>query len=88
MLHPDTWLRSKRTPNRLKLLKSYVEAGGGLIMVGGYLSFQGINGSARYHGTPIEEILRSRFTPMTTGSRCPKASRRRSRKRVTPFSKA
>jgi uncharacterized membrane protein len=26
-------------------------------MVGGYLSFQGINGSARYHGTPIEEIL-------------------------------
>ncbi len=26
LLHPDTWLRSKRTPNRLKLLKSYVEA--------------------------------------------------------------
>jgi len=57
LLHPDTWIRSKPTPNRLKLLKSYVSGGGGLMMVGGYLSFQGINGSARFHGTPIEEVL-------------------------------
>ncbi len=57
LLHPDTWIRSRPTPNRLKLLKTYVEQGGGLLMVGGYLSFQGINGSARYHGTPIEDIL-------------------------------
>src|SRR5215467_8991291 len=42
LLHPDTWLRSKTTPNRLRLLKAYVEAGGGLMMIGGYLSFQGI----------------------------------------------
>ena len=26
-------------------------------MVGGYYSFQGINGGARYHGTPVEQIL-------------------------------
>jgi uncharacterized membrane protein len=26
-------------------------------MVGGYYSFQGINGGARYHGTPVEEVL-------------------------------
>jgi uncharacterized membrane protein len=57
LLHPDTWLRSLPTPNRLRLLKSYVEQGGGLMMIGGYLSFQGINGSARYHGTPVEEVL-------------------------------
>lgn len=63
LLHPDTWLRSKRTPNRLKLLRSYVEAGGGLIMVGGYLSFQGINGSARYRGTPVEEVLPVEINP-------------------------
>ena len=31
--------------------------GGGFMVVGGYLSFQGINGSARYARTPIEEIL-------------------------------
>ena len=57
LLHPDTWIHSRRTPNRLKLIKSYVEAGGGLLMVGGYYSFQGINGGARYHNTPIEEVL-------------------------------
>ena len=63
LLHPDTWLRSKTTPNRLRLLKAYVEAGGGLMMMGGYLSFQGINGSARYHGTPVEEILPVDISP-------------------------
>jgi uncharacterized membrane protein len=57
LLHPDTWLRSRTTPNRLRLLKSYVERGGGLIMIGGYLSFQGINGSARYRGTAVEDVL-------------------------------
>ena len=56
-MHPDTWIASKRTPNRLRSLKAYVENGGGLLMVGGYYSFQGINGGARYHGTPVEEVL-------------------------------
>src|SRR5690606_4587044 len=32
LLHPDTWLHGKRTPNRLKLLKEWTEAGGGLAM--------------------------------------------------------
>ena len=27
------------------------------MMIGGYYSFQGINGGARYHRTPIEEVL-------------------------------
>jgi uncharacterized membrane protein len=57
LLSPDTFERSISAPNRLALLRDWVAAGGGLIMVGGYLSFQGINGAARYHGTPIEEIL-------------------------------
>jgi uncharacterized membrane protein len=63
LLHPDTWIRSKPTPNRLRLLKSYVERGGGLMMVGGYLSFQGINGAARFHGTPVEEVLPVEILP-------------------------
>jgi uncharacterized membrane protein len=63
LLHPDTWIHSRRTPNRLKLIKSYVEAGGGLLMVGGYYSFQGINGGARYHGTPVEEVLPVEILP-------------------------
>ena len=57
LLHPDTWAKGKRTPNRLKLLREYVETGGALAMFGGYYSFQGINGGARYHGTPVEEVL-------------------------------
>lgn len=57
LLHPDTWIHSKVTPNRLKLLRDYVRGGGGLMMVGGYYSFQGINGGARFRNTPVEDVL-------------------------------
>jgi uncharacterized membrane protein len=57
LLHPDVWLRGQPVPNRLKLLREYVRAGGGLLMIGGYYSFQGINAGARYHRTPVEEVL-------------------------------
>jgi|SRR5271165_1540642 len=57
LLPPQVSLEGKRVPNRLELLKEYVARGGGLVMAGGYLSFQGIYGSARYHRTPIEEVL-------------------------------
>ncbi|AUT73474.1 glutamine amidotransferase [Paraburkholderia hospita] len=63
LLHPDTWIRSVRTPNRLKLLRDYVSGGGGLMMIGGYLSFQGINGSARFRNTPVEDVLPVRCLP-------------------------
>jgi len=63
LLHPDTWIKSQRTPNRLKLLRDYVAAGGGLMMIGGYLSFQGINGSARFRHTPVEDVLPVRCLP-------------------------
>jgi uncharacterized membrane protein len=57
LLHPDVWLRGRPVANRLKLLRAWVEQGGGLVMIGGYLSFQGINGTARWHRTPVEEVL-------------------------------
>ena len=57
LLHPKVWSEGETFPNRLKLVKEYVESGGSFLMVGGYLSFQGINGSARYKATPIEDIL-------------------------------
>ncbi len=63
LLHPDTFLRGRRTPNRLKLLAEWVEEGGALVMAGGYYSFQGLNGGARYHGTPIETILPVSIAP-------------------------
>jgi uncharacterized membrane protein len=57
LLHPDVWLRSRTFPNRLKLLREWVAKGGGLAMIGGYLSFQGIDGRARFRGTAVEEVL-------------------------------
>jgi uncharacterized membrane protein len=63
LLHPDPWIKSQRTPNRLKLLRDYVADGGGLMMIGGYLSFQGINGSARFRNTPVEDVLPVRCLP-------------------------
>lgn len=57
LLHPDVWLHGKPMPNRLKLIRDWTEAGGGLCMIGGYLSFQGIDGRARWRGTPVETAL-------------------------------
>ncbi len=58
LLHPDTWLRGQQKPNRLKLLKEWVEQkGGGLAMCGGYYSFAGIYAQAKYYRSVLEEIL-------------------------------
>lgn len=57
LLHPDTAVDSKPTPNRLKVVEDYVKQGGGLVMIGGYMTFQGIQGMARYSGTPVEAAL-------------------------------
>ncbi len=57
LLPPEVWLHGKTMPNRLKLIRDWTAAGGGLLMVGGYFSFQGIDGRARWRRTPVEEAL-------------------------------
>lgn len=57
LLSSKVFTQSQRINNRLKLLKEFVANGGGLCMIGGYMSFQGIEGKGRYHNTPIEKIL-------------------------------
>lgn len=57
LLPPDVWLRSRTVPNRLRLLKEWVAQGGNLLMIGGYFSFQGIDGRARWRGTAVEDTL-------------------------------
>jgi uncharacterized membrane protein len=57
LLRDATFVRSELTSNRLELLRTYVEEGGALLMIGGYLTFQGIEGKAAYHGTPVEDVL-------------------------------
>jgi uncharacterized membrane protein len=62
--HPDV--------NRLVLLADWVkDEGRGLLMAGGYLSYQGMDGMARYHGTPLEECLPVRCLPHSDGLEIP-----------------
>jgi uncharacterized membrane protein len=49
--------RSESEPNKLEMIRSYVESGGGLLMVGGYLSFSGVDAKANYARSPIGDIL-------------------------------
>ena len=39
LFHPEMLSKSLPHPNRLKLLREYVWQGGGLVMVGGWMSF-------------------------------------------------
>jgi uncharacterized membrane protein len=57
LLHPDTFVRSRVLPNRLHAIRDYVAEGGGFVMIGGYLTFQGIDAKGQYQGSAIEEIL-------------------------------
>lgn len=63
LLHPDTSRHCKRTPNLLKLVKEYVAQGGGFAMIGGYMTFQGIEAKGKYKDSYIEEILPVNLLP-------------------------
>ena len=63
LLAPATFERSAAAPNRLASVERYVRDGGGLLMIGGYLSFAGIEGKARYHDTPVETALPVTISP-------------------------
>lgn len=63
LLHPDTWVHGRPSPNRLKLIRDWTHDGGALVMCGGYLSFQGINASGFYHRSPVEEALPVSISP-------------------------
>lgn len=57
LVSKDTFERGQSRPNRLAAIREYVEGGGGFAMMGGYMSFQGIDAKARYRDSPIGEIL-------------------------------
>lgn len=57
LLPDESFLRSERSPNRLGLVADYVKRGGGLVMVGGYLSFTGIDGKGRFGMSPLADPL-------------------------------
>lgn len=57
--------------NRLALLREYVSQGGSLMMAGGYTSFQGMDGQARYHDTAVEDCLPVQCLPHPDGLEAP-----------------
>ena len=57
LLSKSVFIGGQATSNRLRTLAEWVEAGGSLLMVGGYLSFQGIEAKANYRGTPLAAVL-------------------------------
>ena len=57
LLSAQTFNKSVVGPDRTQSIKTYVERGGGFVMIGGYLSFSGIDAKARYARTAINDIL-------------------------------
>ncbi len=57
LLPINTFTNGIIQPNRLNLVKDYVKEGGNFAMIGGYMSFQGIDCKGQYKDTAIEEIL-------------------------------
>lgn len=57
LLPHAVFAKGEKRPNRLRSLAKFVERGGGLLMVGGYMSFAGFEGRARYASTPLAEAL-------------------------------
>ncbi len=57
LLPPDTFIRGQAGPNRLEALRDWTLAGGGFGMVGGYLTFQGIEAKANYRNTVLADLL-------------------------------
>ena len=68
LLSQDTFLSSKPVPNRCDLLRDYVLAGGGLCMVGGYMTFTGIDAKGRWGSTAVQQVLPVDLLP--TDDRC------------------
>ena len=51
LLHPDTFVRSKVAAQPAACDPRLCAGGGGLVMVGGYLTFQGIEAKGQYAGS-------------------------------------
>ena len=71
LLPADNVVRGLPTPDRLVALRDYVAQGGGLIMVGGWLTFQGAEAKANYAGTAAEEALPVTLSRFDDRVECP-----------------
>ena len=58
-----TFTRSQIQPNRCSLIKNYVLEGGALLMIGGYLTFSGVDAKGKWQDTPVQDVLPVRILP-------------------------
>ncbi|MBB5159174.1 glutamine amidotransferase [Saccharopolyspora phatthalungensis] len=56
-LAPGVFERARPGADRLAALRAWVGEGGGLLMIGGYLSFTGFEGKAAYRNTVLHDVL-------------------------------
>jgi uncharacterized membrane protein len=57
LLGRQTFFAGQVAPDLLELIAAYTAGGGGLVMVGGYMSFGGIDGKAGYGKTCLQDVL-------------------------------
>lgn len=57
LLPSATFSKSVKMPDRTKLIRDYVLEGGALLMIGGYLTFSGVDAKGKWHDTPVQEVL-------------------------------
>lgn len=57
LLPSPTFAKSIKKPNRCNLLRDYVLEGGSLLMVGGYMTFSGIDAKGKWQDTAVQEVL-------------------------------
>ena len=57
LLLPEMVRTGKRLPNLLKNVAEYVANGGGFGMIGGYMTFQGMDGKGKWKDSAIEKVL-------------------------------
>lgn len=57
LLPAPTFAKSQFLPNRCNLIRDYVRTGGALLMVGGYLTFSGVDAKGKWQDTAVQEVL-------------------------------
>ncbi|MCS7464534.1 glutamine amidotransferase [Paenibacillus doosanensis] len=57
LLQNPTFYQMQIIPDALEHIRQFVAEGGGLLMIGGYLTFMGIEGKANYKRTVLADVL-------------------------------
>lgn len=74
LLTPEVWKSGRATPNSLRALVEWTRRGGGVMMAGGYLSFQGINAAANFARSPLADVLPVRMLEVDDRVESPEGS--------------